>query len=436
MQSSMPATHHRRRSGPAVLGLVIILAFQFVPGHAAASVANAACATQPAATIAALPWAQEHYDLAALAQVTNGAGVTVAVLDSGVDSTHPQLRNAVQAGQDMLNRASDGREDCVGHGTAVASLIAARPVPGVAFQGVAPGAGILPVRVSEQVQDDATVTGDGDIRDLAAGIRAAMASRPRPAVINLSISTAADHPELRSAVAAALDADIVVVAAVGNQHERGDPAPYPAAYEGVVGVGAIGPTGQRLPASQVGSYVDIVAPGDQVVAAAPGGGHLVFQGTSFAAPFVAATAALIRARYPELRRDDVARRLLATADPAPGARPSPAYGYGVLNPLRAVTEVVEPVAAAPAPVAPAEVRPVTPAAGATPAISTTLGAAALLVLAAAAVATLAAAVPLGRRRRWRPGQVDGPIQGTVEGTVEGRVDGPGSTVLATPRRPS
>jgi type VII secretion-associated serine protease mycosin len=350
------------------------------------------------------PWAQRHYDLAALAQQSEGAGTTVAVIDSGVDASHPQLREAVRPGADMLVRGGDGREDCVGHGTAVASVIAARPVAGVAFQGVAPAVSILPVRVSERTEIDGA-PGEGDIRDLAAGIRAATSSEPKPAVINLSISTTTDHPELRAAVEQALAADIVLVAAVGNNHERGNPTPYPAAYDGVLGVGAIGPDGLRLAESQAGSYVDIVAPGDGIVAAAPGGGHMAFEGTSLAVPFVAATAALIRARYPGLGQADVVRRLLATADPAPGSRPSPEYGYGVLNPARALTEVlIPPVPGAAA--APLAAGPDEPGAARAPAVSTTLLAASVLVTASMVILATAAALPSGRRRRWRPGVVD------------------------------
>ena len=224
-------------------------------------------------------------------------------------------------------------------------------------------------------------------------------------MINLSISTTADDPAVRTAVREALAADIVVVAAVGNHHDRGDPTPYPASYDGVVGVGAITPDGRRLPSSQVGSYVDIVAPGDLVVAAVPGAGHQTFQGTSLAVPFVAATAALVRARYPSLSQADVVRRLLATTDPAPGSRPSPEYGYGVLNPVRALTEVLNPAGPGPAPHPPLPAD-VDPAGHVLPAASTTLIAAAGLVIAAMVIATVAAAIPLGRRRRWRPGVVE------------------------------
>lgn len=409
----MPTTAIRRR-GPHAgqrrsAALVTVLATTALVLCLDAGPAVAAaprCMAEPVTPITAVPWPQQRYDLATLDELADGAGVTVAIVDSGVDAGHSQLVGTVAPGADMLTPGGDGREDCVGHGTAVASIVAARPMAGVAFRGVAPAARILPVRVSERVETDGSVSGDGDVADLAAGIRAAVASRPKPAVINLSISTISDNPDLRGAVSAALEADIVVVAAVGNHHDRGDPTPYPASYDGVVGVGAIGQSGDRLPASQVGSYVDIVAPGDQVIAAVPGNGHLAFQGTSFAVPYVAATAALIRARYPALGQADVVRRLLATADPAPGPRPSAEYGYGVLNPLRALTEVITAPGTAAAPTAPKVMDGAEGEARAAPAVSVSLAAAAVLVIATMAVSAAAAAVPLGRRRRWRPGRLE------------------------------
>jgi subtilisin family serine protease len=291
---------------------------------------------------------------------------------------------------------------------------------------------ILPVRVSERTDVDGATPGQGDIGDLAAGIRAAVNSQPKPAVINLSISTMADNPELRAAVEQALGADIVVVAAVGNHHERGDPTPYPAAYDGVLGVGAIGPDGLRLAESQVGSYVDIVAPGGHIVAAVPGGGHLAFEGTSLAVPFVAATAALIRARYPSLGQADVVRRLLATADPSPGSRPSMEYGYGVLNPTRALTEVLVPRISGGTAAAPLSGGSAEAGTAPAPAISTTLLAASVLVTAAMVILATAAALPLGRRRRWRPGVVVGLP--TLLGPPPPRSEPPPPSKPALPRQ--
>ena len=407
----------RLPSATALVALVLVVVAGF-PARASASAAPVGsaptgavkCTTQPpqGSLIATIPWTQARYDLAALSQITEGAGTTVAVIDSGVDAANPQLANAVRGGGDLLDSTGTGTDDCIGHGTMVASIIAARPIAGAGLRGLAPAATILSLRVSERIENEHGLpTGVGDVQALIDGIRRAVTAKPRPQVINLSISTATDNASLRAAVQAALDADIVVVAAVGNQYGRGNPTPYPASYEGVVGVGAIGQNGARLAASQVGPYVDVVAPGEAIVGAAPRSGHQVNSGTSFATPFVAATAALIRARYPQLTRTEVVHRLLATADPASGGQPSSDYGYGVVNPLRALTEVLPPAGAraiaSPTPV----IEPRSAAADQIPGpTALALGAALVLLIATIVIATLAAATPLGRRRRWLPGTID------------------------------
>lgn len=279
-------------------------------------------------------WAQLRDDRDTLASLADGHGVTVAVVDSGVDASHPQLRGRVVSGIDALD-GGDGRVDCVGHGTAVASLIAGRGEAHAGLRGLAPGATILPVRVSERPLGDA-VEGSRTVSPdrLAAAIRGAVDAGAR--VLNLSLVLYRDDARVRHAIGYAVAHDVVVVAAAGNLHEQGDPTPYPAAYDGVLGVGALGPDGLRWPASQVGPYVDLLAPGAEVTAAAAGRGYDTYSGTSFAVPYVAATAALVRQYRPGLSAAQVVARLLATADAGPGA--SGGYGQSVLNPYRAVTE--------------------------------------------------------------------------------------------------
>ena len=106
------------------------------------------------------PFEDRLYDLGRLAPLATGAGVRVAVIDSGVDAGHPQLRGRVDRGRDLLHGDPDAREDCVGHGTGVASIIAAEPVDGVGFHGLAPGATVVPVRITEKEQIDGRDVGD------------------------------------------------------------------------------------------------------------------------------------------------------------------------------------------------------------------------------------------------------------------------------------
>jgi type VII secretion-associated serine protease mycosin len=314
-------------------------------------------APQPATPAADEPlWAQQHQDLDRLSGIADGAGVLVAVIDSGVEATHPQLAGAVVPGVDLLDTAGDGRVDCVGHGTAVASIIAGRSRHGTAFRGVAPAASIFPVRVSERLDED-TGGRSAPLAEVASAVRRAAERGAR--VINLSLTTDRDNEALRDAVRYALAHDIVVVAAAGNRHDSGNPLPFPAAYDGVLGVGAVQQGGARVRTSQTGPHVDLAAPGGDVTAAAHGGGYARYTGTSFAAAFVAGAAALVRQYYPTMTADEVAHRLLATADGLDPARTS-GFGAGLVNPYRAVTAslVKKPAATA----GPVDRRPPDPAA--------------------------------------------------------------------------
>lgn len=294
----------------------------------------------PGQLVTQVPWAQNSLAADRVWPFTEGAGVTVAVIDSGVDTDHPQLDRpgAVLPGFDFIRNRPGADFDCISHGTAVASIIAGAPEPGIGFHGVAPAARILPVRVSDL---DAGAGDNGTAVNpavFAEAIRYAVDQGAR--VLNLSVVMYRDDAAVRNAIRYAQAKDALVVAAAGNQHQQrgADPIPYPAAYPGVIGVGAITIDSTRLDASQVGSYVDLVAPGGGVLAATRQRGYVFWDGTSFATPFVSATAALVRSAYPQLDAAAVEKRLLATADPAAGGPGSPAYGHGVVDPYRAVTE--------------------------------------------------------------------------------------------------
>ncbi len=105
------------------------------------------------------PWAQQRFDPARLASFADGHDVKVAVIDSGVDPDHPQMHGHVLAGADFIDTQGDGRQDCIGHGTAVASLIVAQPIASTPFRGLAPGASIMSIRVSEQENTQGGLSG-------------------------------------------------------------------------------------------------------------------------------------------------------------------------------------------------------------------------------------------------------------------------------------
>ncbi|MFF1817243.1 type VII secretion-associated serine protease mycosin [Kribbella sp. NPDC058245] len=288
-----------------------------------------------------LPWAQQLLMPQRAWPFSTGSGVTVAVVDSGVDADHPQLRRPgkVLRGQDFFFTGKlPGNYDCVSHGTGVAGIIAADAAPGIGFQGVAPGARILPVRVTDRESNDTGQVNSIDPKILAKGIRFAVSSGAR--VINLSVSGDMDQAPVRDAIAYAVRKDVVVVAAAGNRQGSSPSSipSFPAQYPGVLGVGAINNTGARIAASQIGPYVDLVAPGDSVLTTTRRTGHAYVEGTSFATPFVAGTAALVRSAYPKMTAPQVIQRLMATATPARGGADSQQYGAGIVDPYRAVTE--------------------------------------------------------------------------------------------------
>jgi type VII secretion-associated serine protease mycosin len=363
-----------------------------------------------------------------LAPLATGKGIRVAVIDSGVDATHPQLRGQVLNGADFLHNDPNGKQDCVGHGTAVASLIAAAPAADTGFQGLAPGARIVPIRISEQTEIDGKAVGDrGSPAQFAQAIDFAV-QQAHVQVINLSLVMTSENALVDEAVRRAIDAGVVVVAAAGNHGEDGAAVPtWPASIPGVFAVAAVGPDGTRAPFSQRGKFLSISAYGVNVTVANRGSGNLTDQGTSFSAPFVAATPARPLPRFPGIGPAAGLKRLQATADPAPGGPTE--YGAGLLNPYPAQTETLGP--ATRAPVAPPVVHPNDPGAAALADRREHSQRMALWFAGAGAglVALLAAAALImrrGRSRGWRPADPAGSSGPVSDGGALRPVDTSGA----------
>lgn len=273
-------------------------------------------------------WALDRVPYETAWASTKGRGVIVAVIDTGVRADHEDLAGAVLSGLDLVGGGGDGRTDPNGHGTHVAGIIAARDGNGKGIAGAAPEVQILPVRVLD-------ANGAGFTSDVAEGI--IWASEHGARIINLSLGGTAASEGMREAIKYALSKGALVFAAAGNSGESGSPAIYPAAFPETVAVGAVRSNLERAPYSNVGSYVDVVAPGDSIISTYQSGDlqYASESGTSMATPYAAAVGALIAAANPAWGAAAVRSRLEETALDLGPAGPDPQYGKGLVEPAPA-----------------------------------------------------------------------------------------------------
>ena len=263
---------------------------------------------------------------------TGGSGL-VAVLDTGVQSGHPDLKGRVVRGWDFVNDDA-GAADDNGHGTWVAGIIAAKAKDGYGIAGITWSDRILPVKIM-------SASGTGSTSDLAAGI--VWAADQGADVINMSVGGFPYSQAVFDAVAHAHGAGAVLVGAAGNNNRRENF--YPASYDMVISVSATQPEDEFSHWSSYGPKVDVSAPGSSVLttnctaSACPKrswGSHTYISGTSFATPNVAGVVALIRARYPDLTPTQVASRLRRTSDDLGYPGRDDRYGVGRVNAARAL----------------------------------------------------------------------------------------------------
>ncbi|MFE0463259.1 S8 family serine peptidase [Kitasatospora sp. NPDC058965] len=280
-------------------------------------------------------WALQAYQAAdKVWPVSQGEGVTVAVIDTGVLADHQDLAGQVVPGADFSGGQSDGRVDSLGHGTAMASLIAGHGHGEQAgIMGLAPKAKILPIKLNLSEVGDVRAGGDDRF---AEALRYAVDHGAK--VVNLSISGAMrTNRDDRAAVDYALTNDVVLVAASGN---LGSVVAYPAAFPGVVSVGAIDRQGAVWEKSDQGPELSLVAPGVGIydAGAKSTSDYHTADGTSDATAYVSAIAALVRAKYPALSAGQVIRRMISTAAAPPdgSATPNDRYGYGIASPSKSL----------------------------------------------------------------------------------------------------
>ncbi|MCL2653557.1 MAG: S8 family serine peptidase [Propionibacteriaceae bacterium] len=287
---------------------------------------------------------------------SKGAHVTVAVVDSGVDPGNAHLGAAVLPGLDLTDKKSDGRTDIGGLGTAIAGLVAARPVHSSGLVGLAPDADILPVRVySQTVARGQDSTGLPNPSITAKGV--VWAADHHAQVILVPTAFTVEDDTLHQAVDYAAAAGSLVISptgdAVTNQNDIEDTAPrYPAAYtEAVLGVTAVGGDGTPSRNAVHNNTVMLAAPGVNVVSSYYALGDCVFVGdqasSQFAAGYVGGVAALIAARFPNETPAEWAYRMEVTASRPLAAQRDDMVGWGVLDPTSALTFVNDGTALGP-----------------------------------------------------------------------------------------
>ncbi|MEU0643598.1 type VII secretion-associated serine protease mycosin [Streptomyces umbrinus] len=316
-----------------------------VVGLMAAAIALLPATAAHADGIRAKQWALDAMHTQEAWQTTKGKGITVAVLDTGVDDEHPDLEGNVLTGKDMVGfGAGRGDRPWARHGTAMAGIIAGHG-HGVGdsdgVMGIAPEAKILPVRVILEDGDSAR----GKARNtrgnaLAEGIR--WAADHDADVINLSLGddSKSAHPEASedAAVQYALKKGAVVVASAGNGGEKGDHISYPAAYPGVIAATAVDRYGTRASFSTRRWYATVSAPGVDVVIADPDRKYYEGWGTSAASAFVSGAVALIKAAHPGLSPAQIKQLLEDTARDAPTGGRDDSRGFGFVDPAAAIKE--------------------------------------------------------------------------------------------------
>lgn len=347
-------------------------------------VRHAECQQRPMGTVQAEPAGQQRLRIRQAHKFAVGRGQRIAVIDSGVQP-HPRLAGRLIDGGDYLENRS-GLVDCDGHGTAVAGLIAAAPDPATGFVGVAPAAEILAIRQASTFysvplrQRDtgadippSPVAGDtvsaGDTASMAQAVMRAV--QLGATVINISEAACfpakrnqVDAPDLQAAVHYAVERNVVVVVAAANTSASGackqnrprvvTTISSPGWFDDdVLTVAAADEHGDAASFSLRGPWVDVAAPGTAAVslaAAGPGlttelvdahGQRRTLDGTSFAAPYVAGLAALIRDRFEHLTARQVMHRIERTAQHTAGSGGrSEDLGYGMVDPVAALTVVL------------------------------------------------------------------------------------------------
>jgi subtilisin family serine protease len=291
----------------------------------------------------------DQYGIRSAWSTTEGKGITIAVIDTGVDGGIADLGGAVTGGIDYSGAGSANGEKPVGdagernHGTMVASLAAGRGTSGAAgLIGVAPQANILSISIGF---GSAATNSDDQIAEAVT-----WAVDHGANVINMSLTrnTLAWPESWDKAFLYAMKHNVVIVAAAGNRGSGTDEVGAPATMPGVLTVAGVDRNEKAsVDASAQGITIGVSAPSEQLLGAVPGGGYVQWEGTSGATPIVAGVVALVMASHPGITGANAINRVVATANDAGAKGIDPIYGYGLINAAAAVRNAVPSVKANP-----------------------------------------------------------------------------------------
>ena len=284
-------------------------------------------------------WALDRLQAESAWTRSRGAGVTVAVVDTGI-AVHPDLGGSFVPGKDFA-LGGDGRNDGHGHGTHVAGIIAATPDNSLGVAGLAPDVKLMPVKVLDN-------NGSGYSSAVSNGI--IWATDHGADIISMSLGGGYDSGQ-GVAVAYAISRGVIVIAAAGNGRASGSPVAYPGAFPGVVAVSATQSDNLIASYSNQGDYVDIAAPGTAIYSTVPSG-YASWSGTSMATPYVSAAAALVLSRARALSVVvNVPELLMSTADDLGPVGVDPDFGAGLVDPVAALDALGSGATTLPAPTA-------------------------------------------------------------------------------------
>lgn len=274
-------------------------------------------------------WNLPQIDTEAGWNITRGSqDVIAAVVDTGVDINHPDLRNQLVSGYNVVNPESQPMDD-VGHGTHVAGVVGALVNNNLGVAGMSWYNRIMPIKVLDK-------SGAGSTYAVAQGI--IWATDHGAKVINMSLGNYADSQFLHDAIKYAFDRDVVLIAASGNDNtERPG---YPAAYPEVFAVAAVDSRKSKASFSNYGDYIDVAAPGVSIASTYPKSQYAALSGTSMASPHVTALAALIRSANPNLKNTEVMQLMRDTAMDLGTSGKDKYFGYGLIDVVAALQAAV------------------------------------------------------------------------------------------------